>query len=189
MHRRVEPPDVSGRSRTRSTTSASSSCCASIGHGPVDERVVAVDRADLGDQRPELRLQLVEDLAHLGGLHPRLVVVQQRRRTARRPLEALDVAAPQLDVRARGAAGTARSRCRSRAFAQTSWPRAAARVISARSSVGTRRAFSQSRRVTRTRRRVVRVVLERLLEPAEPHRAGGRSRPRRTARGRSGRAS
>ncbi len=40
-----------------------------------------------------------------------------------------------------------------RASTQARCPRAAARVISSRSSVGTRRAFSQSRRVTRIRLR------------------------------------
>ena len=47
--------------------------------------------------------------------------------------------------------GSSRSRSFARASIQTWFPSAAARVISTRSSVGTRRSFSQSRRVTRIR--------------------------------------
>ena len=62
----------------------------------VHEGVVAVHRADLGDQRHELGLQLVEDLAYLGGLHPRLVVVEEDVVRLVVAVEAIDVAALQL---------------------------------------------------------------------------------------------
>ena len=65
--------------------------------GAVHERVVAVDRADVGDQRNELRLQVVEDLPHLGRLHPGLEVVEEHVVRLVVALEALDVAALQLD--------------------------------------------------------------------------------------------
>ena len=61
------------------------------------EGVVAVHRADLGDQRHQLGLQVVEDLAHLGGLHPRLVVVEEDVVRLVVAFEALDIAALQLD--------------------------------------------------------------------------------------------
>ena len=51
-----------------------------------------------------------EHLAHLGRRHPRLVVVEQRRVGRVGRLEALDVAALQLDVRRAGRGGRRRSR-------------------------------------------------------------------------------
>ena len=65
--------------------------------GAFQEGVVALDRADVGDQRHELRLQVVEHLAHLGGLHPRLVVVEEDVVRLVVALEAVHVAALQLD--------------------------------------------------------------------------------------------
>ncbi len=61
------------------------------------EGVVAVDGAHFGDQRHELRLELVEDGAYLGGLHARLVVVEQHVVGLVVAVEALDVAALELD--------------------------------------------------------------------------------------------
>ena len=103
-------------------------------------------RDELGERRP----QDGEHLAHLGRRHPGLVVVEQRRVRRVGPLEALDVAALQLDVRAQVRQERGEVVVR-RASTQAWWPRAASRVISTSSSVGTRRAFSQSRRVTRIR--------------------------------------
>ena len=117
----------------------------------VHERVVAVDRADLGDQRHELGLQLLEDLAHLGRLHARLEVVEEGVVGLVVALEALDVAALQLDRALELGPEELVVVLGSRAFAQTSCASAAAPVISAASSAGTRRAFSQSRRVVRIR--------------------------------------
>ena len=65
-----------------------------------------------------------------------------------------------------------------RASTQAGWPRAAARVSSSASSDGTRRAFSQSRRVTRIRLASSESYVERLHRTAEGRRAGGRSRRR-----------
>ena len=67
-------------------------------------REVAVEerRVDLRRRRHELgerRAQHGEDLLHLGRQHPGLVVVEERRVRAVGPLEALDVAPLQLDVR------------------------------------------------------------------------------------------
>ncbi len=67
------------------------------GPGAGQEGVVAVDRAVLGDQRHELGFELVEDAPHLRRLHPRLVVVEQDVVRLVVVLEALDVAALQLD--------------------------------------------------------------------------------------------
>ena len=64
---------------------------------PRHERVVAVDGADLRDQRHELRLQVVEDGAYLGRLHARLEVVEERVVGLVVAFEALDVAPLQLD--------------------------------------------------------------------------------------------
>ena len=63
----------------------------------VHEGVVALDGADLGDQRHELGLQVVEDLAHLRGLHARLVVVEESVVGLVVALEAVDVAALEVD--------------------------------------------------------------------------------------------
>ena len=52
----------------------------------------------LGDQRDQLALEVVEDGVHLGGLHSRLVVVEQWVVRVVVGREALDVAALQLDV-------------------------------------------------------------------------------------------
>ena len=92
-------------------------------------------------------------VAHLGGLHPALVVVEQRVvRLVVVAVEALDVAA----LAARGAraapAGTAAKSFVARAPRPRPGSRApTARDISARRSAGTLRAFSQSRRATRIR--------------------------------------
>ena len=65
----------------------------------VQERVVHVTRVgDLANERDELLLEAVEDLAHLGGLHVRLVVVEQHVVRLVRLVEALDVAVPELEV-------------------------------------------------------------------------------------------
>ena len=64
---------------------------------PDMKAVVAVNRADLGDQRHELLLQLVEDRPNLRRLHARLEVVEQDVIGLVEVVEALDVAAPQLD--------------------------------------------------------------------------------------------
>ena len=101
--------------------------------GAGHERVVALDRADLGDQRHELRLEIVEDGADLGRLHPRLVVVEEHVVRLVVALEAVDVAALQLD-RALEVGNSAKSF--SSRFAQTSCASAAAPVISAASSAG-----------------------------------------------------
>ncbi len=52
---------------------------------------------ELGHQRRELFFQLVEDLADLGGLHLRLVVVEEQVVGLVRGLEAGHVAVPKLD--------------------------------------------------------------------------------------------
>ena len=136
-----------------------------------------------GQRRPEH----VEHRFHLGRLHPRLVVVEQRGRRASRPLEALDVAVLQLDVAAQGGRKAAKSDDL-RASIQAWWPRAASRVSSAlRARAGTRRAFSQSRRVTR-----IRLASSESNGKRRPRagRAASSSRPisaRRRARARSGR--
>ena len=105
---------------------------------------------------------------HLGRGHERLVVVEQDGVGRVRPLEALDVAELQLDVAAQvGEEGGEVARLPS-ASTHAWWPRAASRVISSRREAGTRRAFSQSRRVTRIEARLVRVVRVRLLERAQP---------------------
>jgi hypothetical protein len=67
------------------------------GPRPSHERVVAVDRADLRNQRHELGLELVEDGTDLRGLHPRLVVVEQDVVGLVIAFEAVHVAALQLD--------------------------------------------------------------------------------------------
>ncbi len=64
----------------------------------LEERVVDVALAQLRDQGDELRLDLVEDAPHLGGLHLRLEVVEQDVVRLVPRLEAVDVAAAQLDV-------------------------------------------------------------------------------------------
>ena len=62
------------------------------------ERVVHFGVTELGDQRYELGLELVEDLAHFGGARVRLEVVEQDVVRLVDSLVALDVAPPQLDV-------------------------------------------------------------------------------------------
>ena len=136
-------PGTAGRGTTASTAGASRTSSASTG------RIVA------------------EDLGHLGRLHERLEVVEERRVRRVVPLEALDVAPLELEVALERREEAARSRSFARASIQTWLPSAAARIISVRSSVGTRRCFSQSRRVTRIEAGVVRVVVERLLERAQ----------------------
>ena len=74
-----------------------------------EERVVDLAAAQLRDQRHELGLDLGEDARHLGRLHLRLEVVEQDVVRLVRRLEALDVAAAQLDVALEQRAGTARS--------------------------------------------------------------------------------
>ena len=103
------------------------------------------------DERDELRLQLVEDRAHLGRRRPALVVVEQDVVRLVGGVEALDVAAASARRCARAPGGTSRSRRPRGARTQTWYPCAAARVSSARSSRGTRLAFSKSARVTRMR--------------------------------------
>ena len=63
------------------------------------ERVVDGVRTlgDLGDERDEALLQLVEHRAHLGRLHARLVVVEEEVVVLVGGLEALDVLPAQLD--------------------------------------------------------------------------------------------
>ena len=63
-----------------------------------EERVVDVPLALLGGERDELRLDLVEDAAHLGGLHLRLEVVEQDVVELVARLEARDIAAAELEV-------------------------------------------------------------------------------------------
>ena len=156
--------------------------------GPLHEGVVALDGADLRDQRHELGLQLVEDLAHLDRLHPRLVVVEEDVVRLVVALEAVDVAALQLDralemgeeervvvlgarlrpdvVGVRGGAG--HLGCQLGGNAVRLLPVAARRPDQAR---------------------VVGVVVELLLVAGAGRRAATRSRRRRTSRARSGRAS
>ena len=97
VHGQVEPPTDSSKPK-RSMISSESACCASIGNGPDRNASSPLDRADLGDQRHELLLQLVEDRAHLGRLHPRLEVVEEDVVRLVVAVEAVDVAALQLDV-------------------------------------------------------------------------------------------
>ena len=87
-----------------------------------------------------------------------------------------------------GREGTTRSRCSRRASTHAWCPRAPSRVISSRSAVGTRRAFSQSRRVTRTRLRSSESYGSDSTSGSAA-RGVGRPRRRRIARARSGRAS
>jgi hypothetical protein len=68
------------------------------GEARVVDRVGAL--GDLGDQRDELGLQLVEDRAHLGGLHALVEVVEQHVVVVLRLREARDVFALKLDVAA-----------------------------------------------------------------------------------------
>ena len=152
------------------------------------EGVVAVDRADLGDQRDELSLQVVEHRPHLGRLHPRLEVVEEDVVGLVVALEALDVAALQLDgalevgeeerevvllarlrpdvVRLRGGAG--------HLGGQLGGDAAQLVVVAARRA---------------DQRRLVGVVVELLLVLGEILEQRRRSRRRRTSRARSGRAS
>ena len=57
-----------------------------------EERIVGVAAAQLGDEPHELRLDLVEDPLHLGGLHLRLEVVEQHVVWLVLRAEALDIA-------------------------------------------------------------------------------------------------
>ena len=62
------------------------------------ERLVHFGVTELGDQRYELGLELVEDLPHFGRARIRLEVVEQDVVRLVDSVVALDVAAPQLDV-------------------------------------------------------------------------------------------
>ena len=120
-------------------------------------RPASACRDERRDHRHQLGLQLREQRRDLGGRHLGLVVVEQRRRRDTRTRRCRR-GIRRSGARARSCApGMARSGevRRSRAATHASWPIDAARASSAASSVGTRRAFSQRRRTTRTSARVV----------------------------------
>ena len=109
----------------------------------VEERVVYVALAQLGDQLDERRLQLVEQRPHLGGRRLRLVVVEEHVVPLGGPVgDAVDV----LRASARRSArATGRNEAKSDsafAFTHTGRASAAERAISARSDAGTFTAFS-----------------------------------------------
>ena len=108
-----------------------------------EERLVDLAAALLGDQRHELGLHLGEDPRDLGRLHLRLEVVEQDVvRLVRLRLEAFDVAAAQLDVALERPEEELEVRTSPSPRPRPGRPRTAARVISTRSAVGTRTAFS-----------------------------------------------
>ena len=121
-----------------------------LGERPVAEPV-AGGVAGGGDQRDELLLEPVEDGPHLGRRRPRLEVVEEDVVRVGGRLEARDVLAASARAAGRATAGRRRSRWSARAATHASIPSDAAFVSSAARSAGTRRAFSQSRRVTRIR--------------------------------------
>ena len=156
--------------------------------GAVHEGVVAVHRADLGDQRHELGLQVVEDLAHLGGLHARLVVVEESVVGLVVALEAVDVAALQVDRALEHGAEE---------LVVVLGPRLRPHVVGLDGGAGhlgsqlggdaARLLPVAARRADQAR--VVRVVVELLLVVGELVEQRADRRRRRTSRARSGRAS
>src|SRR6185437_13200775 len=98
------------------------------GEVPGHERVVDLDVAELCNQRDKLRLELGEDLAYLRSRRVWLEVVEQDVVRLLDAVEAVDIAPAKFDS--------------ALALTQTGRACADARVISARSSVGTRDAFS-----------------------------------------------
>ena len=149
----------SGRAATRSsskpnrcTTSSSNRFCSSSGNAPCGRLDAALDAGDELHERRLVLLQVVEERPHLGRRHAALEVVEQRRRTARRSRRRSSRCTGGAARGSRAApAGTPLKSLFSRASTQTGSASDAARDISARSSAGTLRAFSQSRRVTRIR--------------------------------------
>ncbi len=126
-----------------------SECALQLGRvGNVEERRVDPRRLthQLGEHGPDR----VEDLRHLGRLHQRLEVVQERGVGRVVPLEALGVALLQVEVplERREEGGEVVVRAGVDPDLVSLRP---GRSISVRRSVGTRLAFSQSRRVTRIR--------------------------------------
>ena len=98
MSRRVEPPLVVGEAEAPDDVEAESPLEVGV-EVVLQKRVVDTScLADLLDQRAQVLLQTVEDLAHLGGLHPGLVVVQEDVVGLVGGVEALDVAVLQLQV-------------------------------------------------------------------------------------------
>ena len=146
---RVEPPRARPSKPSVGATRSANARCASGGEVAVQERRVDLGRG--GDELGQRRAQHGEHLVHLASSSSRARSRRAAACTAVGPLEALGVAALQLDVRRADTAGTRRSRRPARLDPRVVPARAACGVISTRSSVGTRRAFSQSRRVTRIR--------------------------------------
>ena len=147
---RVEPPRALLEAERPAGPARGTRCCVSIGKSPSRNESSAGSPASRTIAVSSGR-EHVEDRSHLGRLHPRLVLVEQRVVGRVTRLEVLGPA--ERDVRARAEAPGGRRRSRS--------PRAPRprRLVPSRprvprhssSSAGTRPAFSQSRRVTRIR--------------------------------------
>src|SRR6266511_2358847 len=98
MCSRVEPPLVVGEAEAANELEAERALYVRV-EVALEKRVVDAPRvADLLDQRAELLLEAIEDLAHLGGLHPGLVVVQEDVVSLIGGIEAVDVAVLELQV-------------------------------------------------------------------------------------------
>ena len=150
------------RKPKRPSRTRCSSLCASTGKWPWrhESSTLLRDASAISGTSPSL--QPGEDLAHLGGLHPRLEVVEQRvvglvdlearRRTRRRSSM----------LRSRCGRKSSKSFVR-RASTQTGNASAPARVCSSRSSAGTLQLLVAVAAGDPDQARLVRVVVERLL--------------------------
>ena len=166
MGGRVEAPGAVVEARASARTRSAKRRCVVGVEGAVQER--RVDLGRVADELGQRGAQRREHLAHLGRRHPRLVVVEQRRvRAGRRARSTRRSGASARRSRA-GREGTRRSRRSRRASTQAWWPRAAARVISTRSSVGHAAGLLPVAAGDADQARVVRVVRQRLLERREP---------------------
>ena len=138
-----------GSKPKRSITFSSNTFWPSIGNVRAATGALAL-RACGGDERHLLLLQPLEDRADLGRLHPGLEVVEEDVVRLVVVVEAVDIAAAQVEVRAKGGQELREVGVLPRLDPDRHRERGGA-DISARSSAGTRRAFSQSRRTSRIR--------------------------------------
>ena len=150
MHRACRAGTTRGRSRTRSSRRARASAAPSSGNGPVPRSPLASSAA-ARDQRPELVPEPVEDGPHLGGRRARLEVVEEDVVRVVAPARSTRCTRASARAGGRARAGTRRSRSRRGRRPTPPSPRTPPSSARRRDRPGTRRAFSQSRRVTRIR--------------------------------------
>ena len=185
VHGRVEAPRaVLEADRREDALGELSLECLRVRH--VEER--RVDLRRLAHELRQHRLDRVEDLRDLGRLHERLVVVEQRRVRRVVPLEALDVAALQLEVLLERGEERLEVVFARALDPDVMTPRAGAHHLGAQLG-GDAALLLPVAPGDADEARVVGVVLERLLVAAAAARAASRPRRRRTSRARSGRSS